>query len=263
MAHYLGIDVGSSYTKFVAINEAGVPVFVRAIPTLSRKREAFETAMTELRGHCEVLRTCSTGYGRRNVQSDFQKTELVCAAAGVSLRHREHKCILDIGGEDIKIVESDADGSVIDFFMNDKCSAGTGTFITEIAERAELDPAEMGQLARKSHSDRTMNSFCTVFAKSEILGWKFNGAPIEEIARGIYLSVVDRVRKLPIKRELPLYLCGGVIAYHPYLGELLGERLQTQVRVVDNPQFAVALGAAALAQHDAKKKTRMVGGIPG
>jgi len=253
-AHFLGIDLGSSYTKLVAIDNAGKTVYVKAVPTLSRKREAFETAMFEVRSQGEIGRTCATGYGRRNIESDLQKTELVCASAGVSMMHPTHKCILDIGGEDIKIIESGADGAVISFFMNDKCSAGTGTFITEIAERAELDAAEMGPLARRSQSERTMNSFCTVFAKSEILGWKFEGAPIEELAKGIYLSVVDRVRKLPIKRDLPLFLCGGVIAFHPYLGELISERMQVHMQVVAQPQFAVALGAAVLARNDALKR---------
>jgi predicted CoA-substrate-specific enzyme activase len=180
------------------------------------------------------------------------------------------KCILDIGGEDIKIIESDEKGGVVNFFMNDKCSAGTGTFITEIAERSELDIVEMSELARRSTSKRVMNSFCTVFAKSEILGWKFAGTPIEEVARGIYLSVVDRICKLPLKRELPLYVCGGVIAYHPYLGELLAEAIGTEVHVVSNPQYTVAVGAAAMARNwkagtpaidePAKRMNRTLGG---
>ncbi len=246
--HYLGIDIGSSYTKFVVIDNTGSIAHLAVIPTLSRRRDEFETEMETIRRTYDIERTCSTGYGRKSVPADLQKTELVCAAAGVSCLHPVHKCILDIGGEDIKVVEADPQGRVIDFFMNDRCSAGTGTFITEIAERAELRVEEMNALARKSTSPRVMNSFCTVFAKSEILGWKFNGTPIEDIARGIYLSVVDRICKLPIKSELPLFLCGGVIAYHDYLGELLRKALGVELTIVSRPQFAVALGAAALAR---------------
>jgi predicted CoA-substrate-specific enzyme activase len=252
--HFLGIDLGSSYTKFVALSGDGKEAYTRAIPTLSRRREEYEKTMAEVRALCTVKNTCATGYGRRNISSELQKTELVCAAAGVSLKHPVHKVILDIGGEDIKVIECDADGGVIDFYMNDKCSAGTGTFITEMAERAELDVHEMGQLSKRSTSDRIMNSFCTVFAKSEILGLKLSGVPIEDLARGIYLSVIDRVRKLRIRRELPVFLCGGVIAYHPYLGELLAEKMRIEVRVAEQPQFSVALGAAALARKEAGKR---------
>jgi len=246
--HYLGIDLGSSFTKFVVLDSRGQIAHKAVIPTLSRRRTEFDRQMGLIGERFGIARVCSTGYGRKNVTADLQKTELICAAAGVSVFHPVRKCILDIGGEDIKIIESDERGGVVSFFMNDKCSAGTGTFITEIAERSELDIAEMSELARRSTSRRVMNSFCTVFAKSEILGWKFAGTPIEEVARGIYLSVVDRICKLPLKRELPLFVCGGVIAYHPYLGELLAEAIGTEVHVVTDPQYTVAVGAAAMAR---------------
>ncbi len=254
--HYLGLDLGSSYTKFVVTDDTGAMAHADVVPTLSRRREDFDRAWADIRDRFEIARTCATGYGRRSIASDLQKTELICASAGVSAGCPVHKCILDIGGEDIKIIESAPDGSVIDFYMNNKCSAGTGTFITEIAERAEIDASKMSRLAAESESDRTINSFCTVFAKSEILGWKFDGVPIEDIARGIYLSVVDRVRKLPIKRGIPLFLCGGVIAFHPLLAELLAEALGADVRVVERPQMAVALGAAVLAQKEAVSPAR-------
>lgn len=248
MTHYLGVDLGSSFTKLVAIDAAGTVVHRAVVPTRSRRKEAFEAALEESRAGLDIRRVCTTGYGRRSLESDLQKTELVCAAMGVSLLHPMDKCILDIGGEDIKIIESGADGQVLHFFMNDKCSAGTGTFITEIAERAELEVSEMSQLSESAASKQTMNSFCTVFAKSEILGWKFGGVPPEDIALGIYLAVVDRVAKLPVKKGLPLYLCGGVIAYHPVLARMLSERLGIEATIVEQPQFAVALGAAELAR---------------
>ncbi|HWR83961.1 MAG TPA: acyl-CoA dehydratase activase [Candidatus Deferrimicrobium sp.] len=251
---FLGIDLGSSYTKFAVIDNLNRIAHIAVIPTLSRRHEEFDNEMSMIRQRYSVTRTCATGYGRRSIDADLRNTELICAAAGVSLLHPVHKCILDIGGEDIKVIESDARGAVISFFMNNKCSAGTGTFITEIAERAELETGEMSELARKSASRSVMNSFCTVFAKSEILGWKFNGTPIEDVARGIYLSVVDRICKLPLKTNFPLFLCGGVIAYHPYLGELLAEAIGAEIQVVAQPQFAVAIGAAVLARGHSEGK---------
>lgn len=249
--HFLGIDLGSSYTKLALMDAGGGIVRTQVVPTLSRRKEGLEGALEEILSGVEVSRTCATGYGRRAVPSDLQKTELVCASAGVSLLHPHPKGILDIGGEDIKFIESDGEGRVLNFSMNDKCSAGTGAFITEIAERAELDLADMGRLAAAAPKDQVMNSFCTVFAKSEILGWKFEGVGPEVMAKGIYLAVVDRVAKMPIRRGFPLYLCGGVVGWHPLLAELLAARLGVPCTVVERPQFAVAAGAAWLAREAA------------
>ncbi|NOZ75200.1 MAG: hypothetical protein GXO90_07450, partial [FCB group bacterium] len=116
------------------------------------------------------------------------------------------------------------------------------------AERAELDLSKMSTLAAESTSYRQINSFCTVFAKSEILTWILDGIPMEDIARGIYLSIVNRICKLPLPQNLPVYLCGGVIAYHPYIQELLSRELHLTIEVAPQPQYSVAYGAAILAK---------------
>ena len=244
----LGVDLGSHYTKFVVSAGNGERIFKKVIPTLSRRHESFSDSLAEIHKRFDVRRECATGYGRNSYASELKKPELICAAAGVSALFPLRKIIIDIGGEDIKIIECEPGGQVVQFYMNDKCSAGTGAFLTEIAEKAELDLAEMSELARRSTSDQPMNSFCTVFAKTEILSWKFSGVAIEDMARGIYLSIVDRICKLPIRSDLPVFLCGGVAAHHPYLGDLLSARLDVPVQITPDPQFMVALGAAMLAR---------------
>ncbi len=251
--YYLGADLGSSFTKFVVIDDEGHVHFQRTIPTLSRHRELQSQTLAEIHERFPIAVTCATGYGRQKFDCDLRKTELICASAGVSHLHPVEKSIIDIGGEDIKIIESGPGGEVRHFYMNDKCSAGTGAFITEIAERAELEIEEMSDLARSSQSSRVINSFCTVFAKTEILGWKFDNVSIEDISRGIYLSIVKRIIKLPMRDDLPVLMCGGVVAFHPYLCDLLAGELQTEVQVVENPQYAVALGAALLAHRSVAK----------
>ncbi len=245
---YLGLDLGSSYTKFAVVDAAGAVIYRQVIPTRSRKLELFQGQVALINSKYDIKLSCATGYGRKSCQSNIQKTELVCASAGLITDPPRHKMILDIGGEDTKIIESGPAGEVLQFHMNDKCSAGTGSFITEIAEKAELEIEEMSELASKSASTRTMNSFCTVFAKSEILGWKFEGVSIEAIARGIYLSIVDRISKMPLKPDLPIYLTGGVVAFHPFLTKLLSEQLGAEVLIAPEPQFVVAVGAAMLAR---------------
>lgn len=245
--YFLGIDLGSSYTKFVVSNISGEVFYRAAIPSLSRRKKVFEKIIENIKNQYSISHICTTGYGRNSFDGDLKKTELICASFGMSALYPKHKCIIDIGGEDIKIIESGPKGEVINFYMNDKCSAGTGAFITEIAEKAELDISEMSDLAKASKGSRVINSFCTVFAKTEILGWKFNDTPIEDISKGIYLSIVTRIRKLPVRTDLPVFLCGGVVAYHHYFKELLADEFLVPVTIASDPQYIVALGASILA----------------
>ncbi len=249
--YYLGADLGSSYTKLVVIDGNGRSVHAEVMPTLTRRGERLAQSLEHIRGRYTIAATCATGYGRGSLDADLKKTELVCAATGAAGEYPFEKTIIDIGGEDIKIIESGARGEIINFYMNDKCSAGTGAFISEIAAKVELEIDEMSDLARESSSDRTLNSFCTVFAKTEMLGWKFGEVPPEDMARGIYMSIVTRLAKLPIRGDLPVLLCGGVIAYHPYLGDLLARELALEVTTAAEPQYMAALGAARQARgHD-------------
>jgi len=242
--YYLGADLGSSYTKLVVIDGQGSPVHSEVMPTLTRRRHRLEESLNSLHERFTIAAACATGYGRGNLDWDLKKTELVCAATGAAGPQPIEKTIIDIGGEDIKIIQSGGRGEINNFYMNDKCSAGTGAFISEIAAKVELEIGEMSALARSSSTDRTLNSFCTVFAKTEILGWKFEDVSPEDMARGIYMSIVTRLSKLPIRADLPVFLCGGVIAYHPYLAVLLAGQLGLEVRVADEPQYVAALGAA-------------------
>ncbi len=249
--YYLGADLGSSYTKLVVIEGSGRSVYAEVMPTLTRRGDRLAQSLERIRGRHTIAATCATGYGRGSLDADLKKTELVCAATGVAGEYPFEKTLIDIGGEDIKIIQSGARGEIINFYMNDKCSAGTGAFISEIATKVELEIGEMSDLARQSSSDRTLNSFCTVFAKTEMLGWKFGDVPPEDMARGIYMSIVTRLAKLPIRSDLPVLLCGGVIAYHPYLGDLLARELALDVRTITEPQYVAALGAALQARgHD-------------
>ncbi|MCC7232058.1 MAG: ATPase, partial [Bacteroidia bacterium] len=176
--------------------------------------------------------------------------EINCAALAVNHLMPGEKNILDIGGEDIKLIRCDSEGKVENFFMNDKCAAGTGAFLTEIAERAGIDIKEMSRLAGHSDYRQELNSFCTVFAKTEIMNWIFEGQPIENLARGIYLSISNRIAKMRFDQNLPVVMMGGVIAYHPYLKTLLDQKHGFNIIVLDHPQHVVSLGAALMAREN-------------
>lgn len=247
---FLGVDLGSSYTKFIVLDSDSKIAFKLALKTLNRDKIGVRHVLSAIRSEFDIKACCATGYGRKSFpDADIVKTEINCAAAGVALFGKGELNIIDIGGEDIKVIHCDTNNHVENFYLNDKCAAGTGSFITEIAERAEINVSEMSLLAARSNNKNELNSFCTVFAKTEIMKWLIEGMSIEDISKGVYLSIANRVAKLRIKPGVPVYLVGGVVAYHPYLMEVLEKKLNEKVETMEHAQFMCALGAAIFASH--------------
>ncbi len=252
---FLGVDLGSAFMKFTVIDSDDHIVFQTALKTLNRDKVAFKHVLNAINAEYNIKSSCATGYGRKHfAEADFIKTEINCAAVGVSKYIDGQKCIIDIGGEDIKIIHCDENNSVENFYLNDKCAAGTGSFITEIAERAEVSVADMSQLAQQSDFKKELNSFCTVFAKTEIMSWIFDGVPLPDIAKGIYLSIANRVAKMRLKSDASIVMIGGVIANHPHLKDILENRLKVKISTIQNPQFTVSYGAAIMAKNYFQKK---------
>ncbi len=246
---FLGLDLGSAYTKIVVIDNNNQVVHQSTHQTHNRERIAINHVMQALKEEFPIVYCCATGYGRKTFSgADIVKTEIYCAATALALLHPGAKTILDIGGEDIKSIHCDEEGKVENFYLNDKCAAGTGSFLTEIAGRAGIEISAMSDLASKSDFGKELNSFCTVFAKTEIMKWIFEGVPLEDTAKGIYLSIVNRVAKMRLAPGVPVFIIGGVVAHHPYLPKLLEQRLNVPINTVERPQHMVALGAALLAK---------------
>jgi 2-dehydropantoate 2-reductase len=246
---FLGIDLGSAYTKFTVIDEKGIPIFRYILQTLNKDKQAMKNAIQAIHGFFNIKYSCATGYGRKHFsETDIIKTEINCGAAGVSEYFSGAKNIIDIGGEDIKVIQCDALNHVANFYMNDKCAAGTGAFLSEISERAGINNTDMSSLAAHSEYDKELNSFCTVFAKTEIMNWVFDGMPVQDIARGIYISIANKVGKMKIVAGMPIYMIGGVIAYHPYLSTILSAKFGNDIKLVEFPQHIVSYGAATIAR---------------
>ncbi len=251
---FLGIDLGSAYTKISVIDNKGTALFRYFLPTLSSDKQALKNVMQTISSNFDIKHSCATGYGRKHYSdTDIVKTEINCAAAGVSHYYSGEKNIIDIGGEDIKIIRCDKDNNVENFYMNDKCAAGTGSFLAEIAERANINISEMSSLASQSNYDKELNSFCTVFAKTEIMNWLFEGMNMQDISRGIYISIANKIAKMRLDPGIPTYMIGGVIQHHPYLRELLNEKFNKDIKVVDGPQYLVSYGAAIIAMQTFNK----------
>jgi 2-dehydropantoate 2-reductase len=252
---FLGIDLGSSYAKFTVIDEKATPLFRYFLPTMTNDKQVFKNVMTTIASNFGIKYSCATGYGRKHfTETDIVKTEINCAAAGVSQYFTGEKNIIDIGGEDIKVIRCNKDNHVENFYMNDKCAAGTGSFLAEISERAGIIISDMSSLASLSTYDKELNSFCTVFAKTEIMNWIFDGMKLEDISRGIYNSIANKVAKMRLDPGIPTYMIGGVIAHHPYLKDLLNEKFNKDIQIVESPQYVVSYGAAIVAKSNYHKK---------
>jgi predicted CoA-substrate-specific enzyme activase len=254
---YCGVDVGASSTKLVLLDQgrevrgrslrrSGVDYAATARACLD---EAIDAAGAEAG---QVRRTVSTGYGRRNVDfSDDTRTELSCHGVGCYHHFPSAITIVDIGCQDNKIIRLDESGRRVDFKMNRKCAAGTGAFLEEIALRLDVELEELERLASSTTTAVRLNSFCTVFASTEILSHLRRGEPLADLIRGAFASVVNRVAEMD-RLDGEVVLTGGVVAHNPTTAEIFADKIDGEVKVPPHPQFTGALGAAltALAQEE-------------
>jgi predicted CoA-substrate-specific enzyme activase len=255
---FCGVDVGSSTTKVVlidgdkhllgwAVRRSGTDFAGGAERCL---QEALEKAGIKEMPH--FLRTVSTGYGRKNVRySQADKTEISCHARGCWHYFPEAQTIIDIGGQDNKVILLDDQGRRRNFKMNRKCAAGTGAFLEEVAQRMDVPLDQIDLLARQASSIVHMGSYCTVFTKTEILAHLRAGKKVPEIVAGLIESVVKRIVEMdPLEGEV--VISGGVVAHNPVLADMLAKHLGHPVQILPNAQLAGAFGAALLAAEEAK-----------
>ena len=246
---YCGVDLGASATKLVLIDASGKEL-ARALRTSGvdyreTARLCRDEALAELgAGAGDIAATVATGYGRQNVDfAGSTLTEIHCHGLGCYRHARRAISIIDIGGQDNKIIRLEADGRRARFRMNRKCAAGTGAFLEEIALRLGVSIEEMDALAEKAGEAVDLSSFCTVFAKTEILAHLRRGEPVGGIVRGAFVSVVARILEMDSLAG-DLLATGGVVAHNPVIVEILSERLGRPVEVPPHPQVTGALGAA-------------------
>ena len=187
----------------------------------------------------------STGYGRANVAfvTTQSKTEIGCLSRWGRDRFHEAVTIIDIGGQDNKVIKLDGDGRRASFKMNRKCAAGTGAFLEEMSLRLDIPLEAMNDLARQSLEMVKLGSYCTVFSATEVLENIRHGKKVTDIVKGIFYSVVKRVLEMDSPTER-VVMTGGVVAHNPYIVEMTGEMIGRPVLVPGLPQIAGALGAA-------------------
>jgi predicted CoA-substrate-specific enzyme activase len=253
---YLGLDVGSTATKALVLDGAGVVCGRAVAPSgtdfLEAGRSVADRALVDA-GVEGAAFAVATGYGRKNVPFvDRPVTEITCHARGALHHLQAPFTLVDIGGQDNKVIRVGADGRVSDFSMNRKCAAGTGAFLEEMARRLGLSVEAMNGRAAATKEEAAIGSFCTVFASTEVLQLIREGRSVEAIARGAFRSVVKRVVEMG-DLSGRVALSGGVVAHNPLVAELLGRETGAAVDVPPDPQFTGALGAALLAREGSGK----------
>ncbi len=250
-----GVDIGSLTAKAVILRAPGFTVLGRSIaPTGSAPADAARhvlgTALADAgldRRGADAL--VATGYGRIAVDgADLRITEISCHARGAAHAVPGVRTVIDLGGQDAKVISLDDDGRPLDFEMNDRCSAGTGRFFEVMASALNVTLPELGDIALKAEAIAPISSTCTVFAESEVIGLLAEGRSVAGIAAGLCEVVAARVVQLAnrIKVCEPVVLCGGV-AHNRGVPAALRRVLGMDVAIPEQPQFVGALGAALLA----------------
>jgi predicted CoA-substrate-specific enzyme activase len=249
---YAGVDVGASRTKVAildsrtnlighAVKKSGTDFTATANTCLAMALKMAGTPKSDIKN------TISTGYGRKNVSfARDTKTEIGCHAKGCFLYFPFATTVIDIGGQDNKIIKLDASGKRTGFKMNRKCAAGTGAFLEEMAMRLDVSLEEMNGLASQSDNMVKLGSFCTVFSATEVLENIRQGKKLPDIVKGVYYSMIKRVLEMDALTE-KVVMTGGVVAHNAYMVKMAEDMIGREILVPDYPQLTGAIGAALYA----------------
>ncbi len=264
MKYFGGCDSGSTYTKCVIIDENGKMVAdvtlrsrINAVLSCQDSIDQAIAQVPDLKGPEDLTYLVGTGYGRNKVPfADENISEISCHAMGVHVADKDVKAIIDIGGQDVKGIAIDEDGTVLNFAMNDKCAAGTGRFFEAMARAFEMELDEFSNLSLKAKNVIPITAQCTVFAESEVISLVGEGKPMDEIAAGIELAVAKRCFVMSKKAGAvdKITLTGGC-AKNAGLKAAIQKVLN--LKVIDlpiDPQLMGALGAAEFARQKGMAK---------
>jgi len=257
MSYAAGLDVGSTYTKAVILDErdqiAGRGMVNTGFKLDQAAQRAFDQAL-ETAGLTagQVSYVVSTGYGRYQVPfRDINVTDLTAAARGSRYFFPETRTVLDIGGQTMKAMRLDERARVQSFRLNDKCAAGTGAFLEKTARYMGYSTAEIGPLVQTSKEAVTISGVCAVFAESEVINHLSHGSAPADIMHGAMVSLVDRSVQLMkrVRVEPEVTLAGGILRFKT-MAQVIREKLGLPVNLPpeDLVQFVGAIGAAALAR---------------
>jgi len=248
-----GVDIGSLTIKVVIFENGKIKAFT-IIPNGADinklTRNCLGTTLEKSGDNFKDLSfIVATGYGRINIPfAQKSITEITCHALGANWVNPNTRTVIDIGGQDSKVISVDKNGRVVDFIMNDKCAAGTGRFLEVMAQALGIKTEELGEKSLQSRKKIKISSMCTVFAESEVISLIAEGQGKEDIIRGLHEAISNRICSMAnrLRLENIITLTGGV-AKNIGMVRALKKRLKAKVYVPDEPQIVGALGAAIAA----------------
>ena len=246
-----GIDAGSRSIKAVLFDTERRDILASGLADqgVAQERLAadlFEKLLREAGlERPRISGVVATGYGRHAIRfADTTVTEITCHARGVHWLAPDARTIVEIGGQDSKVISLEDGGRVRDFAMNDRCAAGTGRFLEMVAARLEMSWEKLAELGRQSNKPALISNVCVVFAETEIIGLLASGQPLPDVVAGVQNAIATRVAALAGRFvSPPVYFTGGV-ALLAGMARALEDVLASPVRVAPRPQFTGALGAA-------------------
>ena len=252
--YYAGIDSGSTSTDVVILDKDRKIISSVIMPTGAGAANGAERALEEALRQAELDRedldaVVTTGYGRTAISDgDKSITEITCHARGAHFLDPNVRTVVDIGGQDSKVIRLNEDGSVKNFVMNDKCAAGTGRFLEMMAKTMEMSLDDLSQVGLSYQEDITISSMCTVFAESEVVSLIAQNKKTDDIVHGLNKAVAAKTASL-IKRVggEESYMMTGGVAQNKGLVKTLEERLGTSLVISEKSQLCGALGAALFA----------------
>ena len=256
---YAGIDIGSLSSEALLLGEDGVLTY-SIMSTGAHPQRAAQRCMEEVLTKAgldekAVSVVVATGYGRIRVPfATKQVTEITCYAKGAYFLFPGTQTVIDIGGQDSKVITLNDRGGIADFIMNDKCAAGTGRFLEVMAAALETDLLDMGRRSLEAKKGVSISSMCTVFAESEVISLIAEGYKKGEIIRGLHEAISRRIfsmtKRLRVREEITF---GGGVAKNQGIAETLKELFGMQINIPEEPQIVGALGAALCAKEIALK----------
>ena len=257
----MGIDVGSTASKCLILKNGrqilGTAVIPAGVGTSGPDRARSQALNEAGLDKNSILPTTATGYGRHRVEyADHVLSELSCHAVGAQALFPEVRTVIDIGGQDAKVIRISEDGKMEAFLMNDKCAAGTGRFLDVMARALELDISELAEKDMLAANPVKISSTCTVFAESEVISQQAQGANIHDLVAGIHISVASRTAALVKRLGLlaPAIMTGGV-ALNSGVVRALERELNTEIQVSPLAQLNGAYGAGISAYRRTERMT--------
>jgi (R)-2-hydroxyacyl-CoA dehydratese activating ATPase len=263
-SYVMGIDFGSTTGKTIILNLNGqiVASCVAHMGAVSDEgvKASINGALAQAGIRLEDIgRTVSTGYGRRMLEiADKNYTEITCHARGAVALMPEARLVIDIGGQDSKVIAIDSNGLVAQFAMNDRCAAGTGKFLEVLARAMQIELEAMGPLALQAQQKLKISSMCATFAETEVISLLAEGNAKPDVLAAVHAAIASRTLGLVsrVGKKGPVVMTGGVaknVAAVKHIEEALGLPLN----LPPDPQIAGALGAALLALDDFRATNKL------